>query len=187
MRQIYACIAEQKELYFHYRYPAATWFDDLRSLAILAVSVDVFGGDEMDVDASGREARVGGGSLQSRIAEHEHWKFGILQDVMVYLDEVPRSVKDGVSVSAARMRGLLQISQQLAKLARTIGKEDGARSVYSNSLTARQEEIMLLLDMGIRPKEIAHRLTLSEATVRTHIRDARRLLGIKREMNGEQS
>lgn len=156
-------------------------------LVVMLVGVDVTGGDEMDVDASGRDARRGGGSLRSWTVEHEYWKFGVLEDVVVHLDEIAADVNSGVSVSAARMRGLLHISLQLAKLASAIGKEDGARSAYSQSLTARQEDIMLLLDMGMKPKEIAQQLTLSEATVRTHIRNARRLLDIKRARRDEQS
>lgn len=38
------------------------------------------------------------------------------------------------------------------------------------SLTRRQREILLLLAEGVRAKEIAARLTLSETTVRNHIR-----------------
>ncbi len=38
------------------------------------------------------------------------------------------------------------------------------------SLTRRQREILLLLADGVRAKEIAERLTLSETTVRNHIR-----------------
>jgi DNA-binding CsgD family transcriptional regulator len=38
------------------------------------------------------------------------------------------------------------------------------------ALTRRQHEILLLLDEGVRAKEIARRLTLSETTVRNHIR-----------------
>ncbi len=151
-------------------------------LAVRLVHVDGTGGDEMDVDASGRDVRKGSGSRQPYVVEHEHWKSGIVQDVLVQLDAIPASVKQGLSVTAARMQGLLHVSLRLAKLASAIGQEDGARSGYADRLTARQEEIMLLLDMGMKPKEIAHQFTLSEATVRTHIRNARRLLGIKRSM-----
>lgn len=42
----------------------------------------------------------------------------------------------------------------------------------TNLLTPRQKELLAHLEEGARPKEIAERLCLSEATVRMHIRDA---------------
>jgi len=45
-----------------------------------------------------------------------------------------------------------------------------ARRQPEPSLTRRQREILLLLVDGVRAKEIATRLTLSETTVRNHIR-----------------
>jgi DNA-binding NarL/FixJ family response regulator len=45
------------------------------------------------------------------------------------------------------------------------------------SLTRRQREILYLLVEGVRVKQIAARLTLSETTVRNHIRAILRELG----------
>lgn len=144
----------------------------------------------MKGDASGRDARMGSESpQQSWEAEHQHWKSGILNYVTYQLDAILAHVKNGASVSAARRQGMLHISLRLATLASAIRKEDGARNVSANSLslTARQGEIILLLDMGMKPKEIARQLTLSEATVRTHIRNARRILDSKVALEGKQS
>lgn len=44
-------------------------------------------------------------------------------------------------------------------------------------LTRRQEEVLALLAEGVRPREIAARLRLSEATVRNHVRGIREELG----------
>jgi len=58
---------------------------------------------------------------------------------------------------------------------------EGAAAVPSDdptpSLTRRQREILYLLVEGVRVKQIAARLTLSETTVRNHIRAILRELG----------
>lgn len=141
----------------------------------------------MFIEASGSDAQKDDGSLESSAEEHEHWKIDILQHVMCQLDMIPVTVKNGVRSSDARRQGLLRISLQLAQLASAIAKEGEARSGHAKYLTARQEEILLLLDKGLKPKEIAYQLTLSEATVRTHIRNARRVLDIRRPIRGERS
>lgn len=46
------------------------------------------------------------------------------------------------------------------------------------SLTPRQNEILRLLADGLRPREIASRLTLSEATVRNHVQAILLALGV---------
>jgi DNA-binding NarL/FixJ family response regulator len=52
-----------------------------------------------------------------------------------------------------------------------------AQADHSPSLTRRQREILYLLVEGTRVKQIAARLTLSETTVRNHIRAILRELG----------
>ena len=45
------------------------------------------------------------------------------------------------------------------------------------SLSPRQREVLILLSEGVRAKQIAARLGLSEPTVRNHIRSILRRLG----------
>ena len=45
------------------------------------------------------------------------------------------------------------------------------------SLSPRQREVLILLSEGVRAKQIAARLGLSEPTVRNHIRSILRKLG----------
>lgn len=47
---------------------------------------------------------------------------------------------------------------------------DRPREQEAPQLTPRQREILALIATGVRAREIAHRLVLSEATVRNHIR-----------------
>lgn len=46
-------------------------------------------------------------------------------------------------------------------------------------LTPRQVEVLMQLSRGLSNQEIADRLSVSEETVRTHLRDAYRLLGVR--------
>lgn len=56
----------------------------------------------------------------------------------------------------------------------TAGRHAGAcaHGMRGPVLTARQREVLELVRDGLRPKDIAERLCLSVATVRTHVRDA---------------
>lgn len=49
--------------------------------------------------------------------------------------------------------------------------------VRRSAVTSRQREVLLLVGSGLTTKEIAVRLRISEASVRTHIRRARARLG----------
>lgn len=55
-----------------------------------------------------------------------------------------------------------------------LAPDDGGRP----SLTPRQREILLLLAQGVRARQIAARLTLSETTVRNHIQAILLALGV---------
>ncbi|MBL7706286.1 MAG: response regulator transcription factor [Taibaiella sp.] len=51
------------------------------------------------------------------------------------------------------------------------------------TLTKRERELLRLMALGMTPKEIAAQLTTSEKTVRTHRRNIKRKLQIKKEVN----
>ena len=51
-------------------------------------------------------------------------------------------------------------------------------NVASNALSARQQEILELVDEGLTNAQIAHRLFLTESTVKQHLRVAYKLLGV---------
>ena len=50
-------------------------------------------------------------------------------------------------------------------------------TTHAVSLSPRQQEVLVLLSEGVRAKQIAARLGLSEPTVRNHIRTILRKLG----------
>ncbi|MBI3722237.1 MAG: response regulator transcription factor, partial [Fimbriimonas ginsengisoli] len=54
-----------------------------------------------------------------------------------------------------------------------------AAATHRPSLTRRQSDILVLLAGGASNKEIARRLTLSEATVKLHVHRILRVLGGK--------
>ena len=60
--------------------------------------------------------------------------------------------------------------------------EHVASAASSPELTPRQREIVNLLAQGIRPKEIAVRLSLSTATVRNHVHALLRRLGVSSQL-----
>ena len=53
-----------------------------------------------------------------------------------------------------------------------------AKSVVDGSLTAREREVLALLGDGLSSKEIAQRLTVTEATARNHIQNILSKLGV---------
>jgi RNA polymerase sigma factor (sigma-70 family) len=54
----------------------------------------------------------------------------------------------------------------------------GSRRIVEE-LTARQREIMLLVAQGLANKEIARRLNITEGTVKVHLHQIYRCLGIR--------
>ena len=61
-----------------------------------------------------------------------------------------------------------------ASLAGSLREQDR----YSKTLTARETEIVRYAAMGLRSTEIAHKLFIAEHTVKTHLNNVFRKLGI---------
>ena len=53
------------------------------------------------------------------------------------------------------------------------------KSMVKYELTAREEEIMLQVSGGLRQKEIAHKLFISESTVKKHLSNLYQKLGVQ--------
>lgn len=51
------------------------------------------------------------------------------------------------------------------------------------TLTKRERELLRLMALGMTPKEIAEQRTTSEKTVRTHRRNIKRKLQVKKEVD----
>ncbi len=60
----------------------------------------------------------------------------------------------------------------------TLAREEHGHSQHNSPLTSRQLEIIALRARGLRAKDIAQILSLSEATIHTHVRNACTRLGV---------
>ena len=84
-----------------------------------------------------------------------------------------RSVARGeAALSGAVARRLLETVRS------TGGRETGVPDSIARELTAREVEVLLLLDERLETDEIAKRLFISEHTVRTHVKSVLRKLGV---------
>ena len=83
----------------------------------------------------------------------------------------------GVARGEAALSG--SIARRLLETVReTGGRETGIPDSIAAALTAREVEILLLLDDRLETDEIAKRLSISEHTVRSHDTSSRRKLGV---------
>ena len=60
----------------------------------------------------------------------------------------------------------------------TLGRDGGSGEDGGARLTAREREVFRLLARGATPKEVGSLLSITELTVRTHIRNVTRRLGV---------
>jgi DNA-binding NarL/FixJ family response regulator len=83
----------------------------------------------------------------------------------------------GVARGEAALSG--SIARRLLDTVReTGGRETGVPDSIASELTAREVEILLLLDDRLETDEIAKRLFISEHTVRSHVKSILRKLGV---------
>jgi DNA-binding NarL/FixJ family response regulator len=94
--------------------------------------------------------------------------------------EPPERIVDflrGVARGEAALSG--SIARRLMETVReTGGRETGVPDSIAAVLTAREVEILLLLDDRLETDEIAKRLFISEHTVRSHVKSVLRKLGV---------
>jgi DNA-binding NarL/FixJ family response regulator len=83
----------------------------------------------------------------------------------------------GVAQGEAALSGT--IARRLLETVReTGGRQTGIPDSIANELSAREVEVLLLLDERLETDEIAKRLFISEHTVRSHVKSLLRKLGV---------
>jgi DNA-binding NarL/FixJ family response regulator len=84
---------------------------------------------------------------------------------------------DGVVDGEAALSG--QIARRLLEQVRHgNGRDSGVPDAIASALSARELEVLLLLDEHLGTDEIAHRQFISEHTVRSHVKSLLRKLGV---------
>ncbi len=84
---------------------------------------------------------------------------------------------EGVAHGEAALSG--EVARRLLDRVREGGHLDsGVPDVIAEQLSAREVEVLLLLDEHLGTDEIAHRLFISEHTVRSHVKSLLRKLGV---------
>ena len=87
------------------------------------------------------------------------------------------SFLDGVANGEAALSG--QVARRLLDQVRhTNGRGSGVPDAIASTLSAREVEVLLLLDEHLGTDEIAKRLFISEHTVRSHVKSLLRKLGV---------
>ena len=87
------------------------------------------------------------------------------------------SFLDGVADGEAALSGA--VARRLLDQVRTgNGRGSGVPDAIALVLSAREVEVLLLLDEHLGTDEIAHRLFISEHTVRSHVKSLLRKLGV---------
>jgi DNA-binding NarL/FixJ family response regulator len=86
------------------------------------------------------------------------------------------SFLDGVVDGEAALSGA--VARRLLDQVRSGGGRGGVPDAIASSLSARELEVLLLLDEHLGTDEIAGRLFISEHTVRSHVKSLLRKLGV---------
>ena len=82
----------------------------------------------------------------------------------------------GVAKGEAALSG--EIARRLLDQVRTGGRLGGVPDSIAEALSAREVEVLLLLDEHLSTDDIARRLYISEHTVRSHVKSLLRKLGV---------
>ncbi len=82
----------------------------------------------------------------------------------------------GVARGEAALSG--GVAKRLLDRVRVGGRLDGIPEVITRTLSAREVEVLLLLDEHLGTDEIAQRLFISEHTVRSHVKSLLKKLGV---------
>jgi DNA-binding NarL/FixJ family response regulator len=82
----------------------------------------------------------------------------------------------GVARGEAALSG--GVAKRLLERVRVGGRLDGIPEVITRTLSAREVEVLLLLDEHLGTDEIAQRLYISEHTVRSHVKSLLKKLGV---------
>jgi DNA-binding NarL/FixJ family response regulator len=82
----------------------------------------------------------------------------------------------GVARGEAALSG--EIARRLLDEVRNGGRRSGVPDAIANVLSAREVEVLLLLDEHLGTDQIARRLFISEHTVRSHVKSLLRKLGV---------
>jgi DNA-binding NarL/FixJ family response regulator len=85
-----------------------------------------------------------------------------------------RSVADGTRVLPPRMTGTL--FSQIAQVSIARGRENALEAVR---MTAREQEVISLISLGLSNKEIAQRLNIATHTVKSHVRNVMDKLALR--------
>jgi DNA-binding NarL/FixJ family response regulator len=83
---------------------------------------------------------------------------------------------DGVAQGEAALSG--SVARRLLDQVRHTGRGSGVPDEIAAALSAREVEVLLLLDEHLGTDEIAKRLFISEHTVRSHVKSLLRKLGV---------
>jgi DNA-binding NarL/FixJ family response regulator len=82
----------------------------------------------------------------------------------------------GVANGEAALSGA--VARRLLEQVRENGRGTGVPDAIASALSARELEVLLLLDEHLATEEIARRLFISEHTVRAHVKSLLRKLGV---------
>lgn len=117
--------------------------------------------------------------VMASISASSSWEEALLRDVVKFLGDISNETSGGLDPGQAREHALERIMLRVLDAAREAAIDRAAPSTDNASILAlSQQHILTLLHAGLRPAAIADQLSISLATVRSHIRDACQRLGV---------